>query len=115
MRPWSDPKILRASSTATEAMETEFEPMSVSVRTCLAAAKADLQKVVEFAGDGAGGARYSEGLLDLAQNLRFADDHGIEAGGDAEEMADSLLIAVLVDVRGEQRGLKAELVVKEVR
>ncbi len=115
MRPCSDPKILRASSTATEAMETELEPMAVSVRTRLAAAKARLQQMFELAGDGAGGARGGEGLLDLAENLRLADDHGVEAGGDAEEMADGLLIAMLVDVRREQRVVEAEVAVQKCR
>ena len=36
----SEPKILRARSTATEAMETELEPICVSVRTRLATEKA---------------------------------------------------------------------------
>ena len=40
MRPCSDPKILRARSTATDAIETEFEPMPVSERAFLAAANA---------------------------------------------------------------------------
>ena len=61
-----------------------------------------LQQMFELAGDGAGSARDGEGFFDLAEDLRLADDHGVEAGGDAEEMADGLLIAMLVDVRREQ-------------
>ena len=38
--PCRVPKIFFASSTATEAMETEDEPTAVSVRTRLATAKA---------------------------------------------------------------------------
>ena len=78
MRPCNDPKILRASSTATEAMETEFDPICVSVRTRLAAAKARLQKMLELAGDGASGAGDGESFLDLAEDLRLADDHGVQ-------------------------------------
>ena len=63
----------------------------------------------KVAGDGSGGARDREGLFDLAKNLRLAYDHGIQAGGHAEEMADGLLVAVLVEVRREDRGLDAEL------
>ncbi len=37
--PWREPKILRARSTATEAMETELEPIWVSLRTFLATVK----------------------------------------------------------------------------
>ena len=96
-------------------METEFEPMSVSVRTRLAAAKARLQQVLELAGDCSGGARRGEGFFDLAENLRLADDHGVEAGGDAEEMTNSLLIAMLVDVRRENGRIEAEVVVQKLR
>ena len=63
--------------------------------------KGALQQVLELAGDGPGGARHGKGLLDLAENLRLADDHGIEAGGHAEEMADGFLLAVFVEVRRE--------------
>ena len=38
--PFSVPKIFLASSTATDAMETEDDPTAVSVRTRLATAKA---------------------------------------------------------------------------
>src|ERR1019366_5418544 len=112
VRPVSEPKILRAKSTATEAMETELEPISVSVRTFLAAAKA-LQQVFELPADGARGTRDGEGLLDLAQNLRLADDHGVEAGGYAEEVADGCLIAVLINMRFEQRGIEGEMVLQK--
>ena len=40
--PASEPKILRARSTATEAMETDELPIWVSVRTFLATVKARL-------------------------------------------------------------------------
>jgi hypothetical protein len=39
---------LARQSTATEAMETEFEPISVSVRTFLAAAKALCKQVFQL-------------------------------------------------------------------
>ena len=63
-----------------------------------------LEEMFELAGDGASGAGDGKSVFDLAENLRFADDHGVEAGGDAEEMANGLLIAVLVDVRRENCG-----------
>ena len=44
-----------------------------------------------LAGDGVG-------LFDLAEDLGLADDHGIEGAGDAEEVADGLALAVLVEV-----------------
>ena len=49
--------------------------------------KRALQQMFELAADGARGARYGEGLLHLAQNLRLAHHHGVQAGGHAEEMA----------------------------
>ena len=60
-----------------------------------------LQQVIELRGDGSGGAGHGEGFFDLAENLRLADNHGIEARGHAEEMADGIFIAVLVEVRRE--------------
>ena len=71
--------------------------------------KGALQQMLELAGDGAGGAGDGEGLFYLAENLRLADDHGVEAGGHAEEMADGVLIAVFVDVRSEQRRRRSEV------
>ena len=99
VRPSSEPKILRARSTATEAMETEFEPIPVSVRAFLAAANALCSRCSSWPRDRARGARHGEGFLHLAQNLRLADHHGIEAGGHAEEMAYRFLVAVLVEMR----------------
>ena len=66
--------------------------------------KGALQQMFELAGDGSGGARHGEGFFDLAQNLRLAHDHGIKAGGHAEEMAHRFLIAVLVEMRSEHGG-----------
>ena len=72
--------------------------------------KGALQQMFELAGDGAGGAGDGEGLFDLAENLRLADDHGVEAGGHAEEMADGLLVAVLVEMRNQDFGFESEVV-----
>ena len=80
-------------------METELEPMPVSVRDLLGRGEGGLQQMLQLAGDGARGARDGEGLLHLAENLRLAHDHGVQAGGHAEEMAHGLLVVMLVDVR----------------
>ena len=50
--------------------------------------------------------RPTVGFLDLSQNLRFAHDQGVEAGGDPEQVADRLLVTVQVEatvhlLRGE--------------
>jgi len=39
------------------------------------------------------------GGLDLSQDLRLAHHHGIEAGGDPEDMADGIFAVVAVQVR----------------
>ena len=54
---------------------------AVSVRRFFGGGKGALQQVLEWRRDGAGGARHGEGFLDLAENLRLADDHGVQAGG----------------------------------
>ena len=41
----------------------------------------------ELAGDCAGGAGGGVGFLDLTEELRLANDPGVETGGDADEMA----------------------------
>ena len=73
--------------------------MPVSERTRLATLKArerrqssHPQTRAAVLGGGVGG-------LQLAEDLRFADDHGIEAGGDAEEMMDGLAAFVAVELR----------------
>ena len=42
-------------------------------------------------------------LLDLAENLRLADDQRVEAGGDAEQMARRVEVGHVVDVRRDRR------------
>ena len=71
--------------------------------------KGSLEQVLELAGNGSGGARDGEGLFDLAENLRLADDHRVEARGHAEEMADGLFVAVLVEVGCENGCVDSEL------
>ena len=71
--------------------------------------KGALQKMLKLAGDGSRGARDGKGFFDLAENLRLANHHGIEAGGHAKEMADSFLVTILVEVRRKNRGVDAKL------
>ena len=72
-----------------------------------------LQERFQRGGDGAGLARDGVGLLDLAEDLRLADDHGVERAGDAEEMADGLALAELVEVRFEGGSGDGEVLVQE--
>ena len=46
-----------------------------------------LEQLVQRAAQGAGQPRFAHGELDLAQDLRLAQHHGIESGGDAERVA----------------------------
>ncbi len=46
----------------------------------------------------AGGTRHGKGFFDLAKNLRFADNHGVETGRHAEEMTHGILIAILEEM-----------------
>jgi len=71
--------------------------------------KGALQQVLELAGNGSGGARDREGLFHLAENLRLADDHGIEARGHAEEMADGFPVAVFIEMRREDGRIDSKL------
>jgi len=72
-----------------------------------------LEERIERGGDGPDLARDGVGLLDLAEDLGFADDHGIERAGDAEEMADGLALAELVEVRLEGGGRNGEVLLQE--
>ena len=62
----------------------------------------------DFAGDGVR-------LFDLAEDLGLAEDHGVERGGDAEEVADGFSFAEFVEVGLEGGGGDAEVLVKEAR
>ncbi len=53
-----------------------------------------LEEVGELGTDGALLPRELEGLPDLAQDLVLPDDHRLDAGGDAQEMADGVLARV---------------------
>ena len=53
------------------------------------------------------------GGLELSQNLRLADHHGIQAGGDAEEMVDGVAAFVPVEVRPDGGGADGFVVGQE--
>jgi len=72
-----------------------------------------LEERFERGGDGSDLTRDGVGLLDLAEDLRLSDDHGIERAGDAEEMADGLAMAELVEVRLEGGGGDSKVLVQE--
>jgi hypothetical protein len=43
--------------------------------------------------------RNFERILDLSQDLRFTDDHRIEAGGHTEQMADGAIAGMPIEMR----------------
>ncbi len=69
--------------------------------------------MVQLCGHRALGARHSEGLFYLAQDLRLAHHHGIEAGGHAEEMVHRFAVAVLVQMRSQNRSINAKVIGKK--
>src|SRR5690606_33166629 len=65
--------------------------------------KGALNAAREDAADGPGLLGAAEGLLDLAEDLRLADDHRVEAGADAKEVANRREAAILVEVAVDTR------------
>ena len=65
-----------------EATETALAPIAVSVRTRLATAKVDWNRRLSSARRAARLLRRAVGILELAEDLRLAEDHRIEPGGD---------------------------------
>src|SRR5579862_2187696 len=70
------------------------------------------EQLVELSADCAYSARRGISFLDLPENLRFPDDHRIQAGGHAEEMPDRLFLAKLVEMRVEFFGRQMKVIVQ---
>ena len=58
-----------------------------------------LEKTVQNLAGGPGLVRLGERVLHLAENLRFAEDHGIQAGGDAEHVPHGRLLGIDIEIR----------------
>ena len=69
---------MRARSTATEAMETRAGADLGFGADFLGDGEGALEERFELSGDGADLAGDGVGLFDLAEDLRLADDHGVE-------------------------------------
>ena len=106
---------MRARSTATEAMETELRADLGLGADALGDGEGALEERLEGGGDGADFAGDGVGVFDLAEDLRLADDHGVERGGDAEEMADGFALAELVEVGLDGVGGDGEVLVQEAQ
>src|SRR5262249_18505023 len=73
-----------------------------------------LQERIERRADGTDFTRDVPGLFDLAEDLRFTDNHGVERGSDAEEMANGLALAQSIEVRRDRVGGDVEVLVQEI-
>ena len=73
----------------------------------------ELAALGALAADGSDLAGDGVGLLDLAEDLGLADDHGVQRGGHAEEVTDGLALAELVEVRLDGGGGDGEVLVEE--
>jgi len=50
-----------------------------------------------------------ERILDLSEDLRFTDNHRIEAGGHTEQMTDGAIAGMPIEVRRQMFGGKGEM------
>jgi len=64
-----------------------------------------LEQAVELLADNPAVMRQRPGILHLAQDLRFAQHHRIQPGGDPEQMPDSLTVGMLVQVAIKRAGM----------
>ena len=85
-----------AIATAADATETALAPILVSVRTRLATENARLEQPVQHRSGRAGFLRDAVGVLQLAEDLRLAEHHRIEAGRDRERVRDGLVLDVVI-------------------
>ena len=87
-----------ASRTAVDATDTGLAPMRVSVRARLATAKVCWNRRSSWLPSAPACARCRPGLLDLAEDLRLAQHQRIQPGGDPEQVAHGVAVAVPVQV-----------------
>ncbi len=80
--------------------------MPVSERTRLATLKARVEQAFQPAAERAAILGGGVGGLELAQDLRLAHHHGIQAGGHAEQVMDGVAALVAVEMRPD--GMRAD-------
>src|SRR5215470_2581629 len=71
------------------------------------------QERIEMGMHGAHGAGHRIGLLDLTENLRLSNDHRVETGSHTKQVADSILLAVLVQVGVEVGSVELKVLADE--
>ena len=90
-------KICSARRTAAEATETALAPIRVSAYLFGDGEGLLKQAIQDFSGD-AGLVRGRKGLFHLPEDLRFAQNHGVEPGRDAEHMLDRFMVGMPVKI-----------------
>ena len=98
-------KTSRATSTATLATESLPWSMPVCSRTFLPTWRRGLEDGVEDRPDRLALDGRAVGVADLAEDLPLAQDQALQAGRDAEQVADGPLVVVADQVAGEELGL----------
>ena len=93
--PSRPPKMLPAICTAAEAIDIAARPMLGLGAHPLGAPERRRADCEQLAPGGAQLLRPLEGVLHLAEDLRLADDHRVEAGGDPEQVDQRRLAVVL--------------------
>ena len=94
-------KSVSASRVAAAAIETEFAPISVELRTSLATKKGALKQLVQQHAERAGMFGRLHGIFQLAEYLRLAQHHGIQSAGHAKGVLHCFFARQLVKIRLE--------------
>jgi len=108
VRPWSDPKILRASSTATEAMETDLSRFRSRSELSWRRQRRSATSVSSWPPT-VPEARATAKASFTCRESAALHHHRIQAGGHAEEMPHGLLVLMLIEVRTRSAGVKPEV------
>ena len=103
-RPASCPKIFLARLTAAKLTDTAPSASAVSDRTRLPTPKAQWNRRLSSGPALSTVRRGRKRVLDLAEDLRLADNERVEAGGDAEQMARRVVVDMRVEMRSNAIG-----------
>ena len=101
--PARSPSVSCASWTATELTDSGPAAIAGLGAHALAGGERLAEQPVHDRAGGVLDQRQLVGALDLALDLRLADDHRVEARGDAEQVARGVLVAQRVEVRRPAR------------
>ena len=105
---------MRASSTAAKPTDTAPSPSAVSVRTRLPTPNDDWKRRVSKGPTHCRVGGHLERVLDLAEDLRLADDQRVETGRHAEQVPRGVAVRPLEEVRHERVGRHAVVAGQEL-